>query len=136
MDSACCLDGYDFYTLSRLFNLFGLKPSALWLEYVTLALSVLLVAFMIAALNVSYVVNSKISVLIYSFSIFSKEKYLSKTRGKSYLTKIQQALHPYARELGAARRHAYQHRAAGLYTIYRLHKKLNGNVIYTESEEN
>ena len=38
-----------FYTLSRLFNLFGLKPSALWLEYVTLALSVLLVAFMIAA---------------------------------------------------------------------------------------
>ena len=33
-----------FYTLSRLFNLFGLKPSALWLEYVTLALSVLLVS--------------------------------------------------------------------------------------------
>lgn len=70
-----------FYTLSRLFNLFGLKPSALWLEYVTLALSVLLVAFMIAALNVSYVVNSKnIRLNLFFFDILKGKILIENAR--------------------------------------------------------
>lgn len=68
-----------FFTLSRLFNLFGLKPSSLWLEYTTLVLSVLLVVFMIAALNVSYAADASKIRLRILFSTFWAEKYLRKT---------------------------------------------------------
>lgn len=126
-----------FYTLSRLFNLFGLKPSALWLEYVTLALSVLLVAFMIAALNVSYVVNSKnIRLNLFFFDILkgkilienASQIVLDKKYNRLYILTQENSEQPVVTHINIAQQ--------DFKPFIDCIKKLNGNVIYTESEEN
>ena len=126
-----------FYTLSRLFNLFGLKPSALWLEYVTLALSVLLVAFMIAALNVSYVVNSKnIRLNLFFFDILkgkilienARQIVLDKKYNRLYILTQENSEQPVVTHINIAQQ--------DFTPFIDCIKKLNGNIIYTESEEN
>ena len=124
-----------FFTLSRLFNLFGLKPSVLWLEYTTLILSVLLVVFMIACLNVNYCINSKnIKLSILFFDIFCgkiktqdiKQIVRDTKNNKLYILSQKSAEQPIITNINIA--------AFYFNDFSDTLKNINKDIIYTESD--
>lgn len=124
-----------FFTLSRLFNLFGLKPSSLWLEYTTLVLSVLLVVFMIAALNVSYAADaSKIRLRILFFDVLGgkiltqnvRQIVLDKKSNRLFILSKRESEQPVVTQINISPE------SFGAFSD-RL-KELNKNIIYTESD--
>lgn len=124
-----------FFTLSRLFNLFGLKPSSLWLEYTTLVLSVLLVVFMIAALNVSYKADArKIRLSILFFDVLGgkiltqnvRQLVLDKKTNRLFILSKRESEEPVVTHINIS--------PEGFGAFSDCLKELNKNIIYTESD--